>query len=571
MKVLVVDDQELNRNLLRHMLVQDGFEVVLATNGMEALEVCKAETPDLVLLDVVMPEMDGYETAPLLKQLSEDVYLPIIFITALGDQDSLRRCLEVGGDDFLNKPFDRVILQAKIKAHSRIRALSMKTSEQNKQLDFYRLKTEREHQIVEHIFNRALEGNYRIPHILDFHLSPASMFNGDIMLVALGPTGNLYVMMGDFTGHGLSSAIGTLPVSRTFYTMTQKGLAVGDIAREINDILLTILPDDMFCAATIIELNSKGKSVAIWAGGTPDIYIVDEEKGIRQTITSQHMSLGILDADEFDVSTQNYSVSSKDKIYVATDGVVESFNSEQEMFGYDRYKALLDDISTNTIDQVVDALTKFRGDSEQDDDISILSIACHPVNSDQDSAFSKFSALPHQFSVELDSTLIKETDPVLEIIDMLSFLKGAEQHRSTLFLLLSEAYNNAVDHGLLRLDSAIKDDEDGFIEYYMQRAELLAGLSAGSVSIGIEYDPKNTEIVFTVTDSGEGFDVAQTNHDKRTCTNFEHEHGRGNLLLHELASSVSYNDTGNQISVAYHTNSTNPHQHFNASISELPF
>jgi DNA-binding response OmpR family regulator len=127
LKVLVVDDQELNRNLLNHMLKHEGFDVVLAENGRQAIEVCKREDPDLVLLDVVMPELDGYETAPLLKELSTEVYLPIIFITALGDQDSLRRCLEVGGDDFLNKPFDRVILQAKIKAHSRIRNLSIKT------------------------------------------------------------------------------------------------------------------------------------------------------------------------------------------------------------------------------------------------------------------------------------------------------------------------------------------------------------------------------------------------------------------------------------------------------------
>lgn len=260
MKVLVVDDQELNRNLLQHMLKHEGFEVVLANDGYQAIEKCKEESPDLVLLDVVMPNLDGYETAPRLKELSGEVYLPIIFITALGDQESLKRCLDVGGDDFLNKPFDRVILQAKIKAHARIRDLSIKTYEQKKELDYHRLQTEREHQIVEHIFNRALAGNYKVPELLEFHLSPASMFNGDMFLVEIGPTGNLYMMMGDFTGHGLSSAVGTLPVSRTFYSMAQKGMAVGDIAAEINKVLLALLPDDMFCAGAIIELNSSGRT-----------------------------------------------------------------------------------------------------------------------------------------------------------------------------------------------------------------------------------------------------------------------------------------------------------------------
>jgi len=547
LKVLVVDDQELNRNLLRHMLKHEGFDVVLAENGVQAIEMCKQHNPDLVLLDVVMPEMDGYETAPKLKELSTDVYLPIIFITALGDQDSLRRCLEVGGDDFLNKPFDRVILQAKIKAHSRIRNLSIKTFEQNKQLDFYRLKTEREHQIVEHIFNRALEGNYHVPHLLDFHLSPASMFNGDIMLVALGPTGNLYVMMGDFTGHGLSSAVGTLPVSRTFYTMTQKGLSVGDIAREINDILLTLLPDDMFCAASLIELSSKGKSLSIWAGGTPDMYLVNENDGIKQHISSQHMALGILENDEFDIGTENYSVSPQEKLYVATDGVVESFNAQQEMFGYERLEGLLNDVSNNTIQQVVDALNDFRGNAEQDDDISILSLRCDAVNSDLEDNHHQYSQLPHRFKLRLDVEQIKITDPVVEVVDMLSFLKGAEQHRSTLFLLLSEAYNNALDHGLLGLDSNIKDNEDGFIEYYIQRAEKLETLDKGSIKIDINYQPQSKSILFNVTDSGAGFDVQS----KSVRIEGDQEHGRGNLLLQELAHSVVYNSLGNQVSITY--------------------
>lgn len=112
MKILVVDDQELNRNLLRFMLEQEQHQVALAVDGEEALTVFDEFAPDLVLLDVVMPKMDGFEVAPLLKAKSAEVYLPIIFITALDDKSSLEKCLQVGGDDFLNKPFDKVILSA---------------------------------------------------------------------------------------------------------------------------------------------------------------------------------------------------------------------------------------------------------------------------------------------------------------------------------------------------------------------------------------------------------------------------------------------------------------------------
>ena len=110
MRILVVDDQKLNRDLLKIMLEQQHYDVVTACNGIEALEVLDSGPVDIVLLDVIMPEMDGYETAPKIKQRSKDVYLPIIFITSLDDKESFERCLALGGDDFIHKPFDKIIL-----------------------------------------------------------------------------------------------------------------------------------------------------------------------------------------------------------------------------------------------------------------------------------------------------------------------------------------------------------------------------------------------------------------------------------------------------------------------------
>lgn len=550
LKVLVVDDQEINRKLLHHMLNHDGFDVVLASDGLQAIELYKTEHPDLVLLDVVMPNLDGYETAPILKELAGEVYLPIIFITALEDQDSLSRCLDVGGDDFLSKPFDRVILQAKIKAHSRIRDLSQKTFEQKKELDFYRLKTEREHQIVEHIFDRALEGNYQVPHLLEYHLSPASMFNGDLMLVALGPTGNLYIMMGDFTGHGLAAAIGTLPVSRAFYSMVQKGLAVGDIAIEVNEILLKLLPDDMFCAASIIELHNNGKSLSVWAGGTPDMYLVNDRNGQLMTIHSQHMALGILDNQEFDSDLLNFSVHKHQRLIMFTDGVVEITDENEQMFGYERLTNLLTSPDYRELPLIIEELYDFSAGVEQDDDISILSLRCAEVNSSLEQVENSYSNLPHHFNLVLNANSIKTSDPVLEVIDMITHIKGAEEHRSTLFLILSEAYNNALEHGLLDLSSSIKDSEDGFVDYYLQRDYKLNELNSGSITIDVKYIPQETMLYLTITDSGKGFDVTRETSD---LDNYE-KHGRGFLILNELAASVQYNDKGNQMKIGYQLN-----------------
>ena len=129
MNILVVDDQILNCRLLKAMLEQQFYTVFCAQNGQEALTILDNQAIDIVLLDVVMPVMDGFATAPEIKKRSKDVYLPVIFITALEDKESFEKCLAVGGDDFIHKPFDKVILSAKIKAHARTRRLSQQSNE----------------------------------------------------------------------------------------------------------------------------------------------------------------------------------------------------------------------------------------------------------------------------------------------------------------------------------------------------------------------------------------------------------------------------------------------------------
>ena len=548
LQILVVDDQQINRTILSRSLEKEGYLVVTAANGLEALEAFTHHEPDIVLLDALMPVMDGFIAAPKLKKMSTDVYLPIIFLTALDDQESLKKCLEVGGDDFLSKPFDQVILAAKIKAHARIRELSKKTFEQKKQLDFYRLQTEREFQIVEHIFNRALQGNYKVPELIDFYLSPAAMFNGDIMLSSLGPTGNLYIMMGDFTGHGLASAIGTLPVSRAFYALTKKGLSVGEVAAEINAILLTLLPSDMFCAAAVIEMSQSGTSVTFWNGGTPDIFIVNDDKGIREIVTAQHMPLGVLDSDEFESHTTNVNVTSDDRIFIYSDGVIELVSPNGDMFGEARLIQKLNDTKNNTIESIVCDLQDFKGEQEQHDDISILSLRCDETPINKTIIEDNYSKFPHHYELRLKAQDIKSACPIEELVDTIASIKGVQRHKSTLFLLVSEAYNNAVEHGILEMSSTVKDKKDGFLEYYETRQSKLEALSEGTIDIVIQYEPQEFLFTITITDSGKGFDTSKL---KSTGVTDQQPFGRGNELIRELSQSVSYNEKGNQVTICY--------------------
>ena len=546
LKILVVDDQNINRTILTRSLELHGHSVVTAANGQEAIEQYTLESPDIVLLDVIMPVMDGFEAAPRLKALSPTVYLPIIFLTALDDQNSLKECLEVGGDDFLSKPFDQVILAAKIEAHARTRELSIKTFQQKKKLDYYKYQTEREFQIIEHIYERALSDNYINEDIITTHLAPAETFNGDIVLTALSPSGNVYVFLGDFTGHGLAASIGTLPVSKAFYALTRKGLSVPDIANEINKILYGLLPTEMFCAAAIVEMNYSASHISIWAGGVPDLYLVNKLTGIREIIESKHMPLGILDNQEFDDEIEVFKIENTDRVFICSDGVIELENPHAELFGENRLRSILNDGNNSCVSSLIETLDVFKENARQNDDITIIELKCQKVKlpSQSDPNFSK---IPHQYQFKFNADDIKTVNPIDEITESICSIKGVLRHKSNIFLILSEAYNNALEHGVLKMNSALKRQKDGFFKYYAERAEKLAALENHFIDIKINYRPNFHILNIEISDSGDGFEV----NSNTTFSNENDDFGRGIKLLNEIATEVRYNKAGNAVSIDY--------------------
>jgi diguanylate cyclase (GGDEF)-like protein len=121
MKIAVVDDTQVNLLIVRKHVELLGHTAVTARNGIEAIEVYERDKPDLILMDVTMPEMDGYEAARRIRALEGGAnWTPIIFLTGLGAEDDLRCGIEAGGDDYLVKPVSPVVLGAKIKAMQRL-------------------------------------------------------------------------------------------------------------------------------------------------------------------------------------------------------------------------------------------------------------------------------------------------------------------------------------------------------------------------------------------------------------------------------------------------------------------
>ncbi len=114
--ILVVDDNEMNRDMLSRRLTRQGHEVVVAEDGQRALTLIGERAYDLILLDIMMPKMNGYEVLERMKADSNLQNIPVIMISAVDDLDSVVKCIEMGAEDYLFKPFNPVLLKARVDA-----------------------------------------------------------------------------------------------------------------------------------------------------------------------------------------------------------------------------------------------------------------------------------------------------------------------------------------------------------------------------------------------------------------------------------------------------------------------
>jgi serine phosphatase RsbU (regulator of sigma subunit) len=549
-KILVVDDIEANRILLRRTLTTiSSYQVFEAAGGSEALQVFEKETPDLILMDINMPGMDGYQVTSKIKSLIGDNYVPVIFVTALSSNDSLATALASGGDDFISKPFDVGLLESKINAHLRIRELNQQLSNKNEQLVHHNQILSHEHELINHFFENALKKSFLDKDVIRYHISPMSAFNGDLLLVERGPQGGIYLLLGDFTGHGLTAAMGTLPTAMIFFKMVSKGAAIDDIAHELNHQLNSLLPCGMFLTASLLEINPRGDTMSLWMGGMPESYWIGKNGKLKGLLHSKHMPIGILDDDEFEADVEILSVEHGDKIYLYSDGIPEAQRSDGEIFGNDRLTKILTTQTEDRFAQVLSELNSFTGSTDQNDDITLVEMTCTSVSAAEQSDVSDGNqglTLPWHISISVSAAEMREGNPVNHLSDMLGSLPVLGRHKGVIHVLLSEMYANALDYSILGLAGSNKVDETRFVEYYESRAAKLSQLDDATINFDFSYISASAapSLKIRMSDTGHGYQG-------HSSASNDQPHGRGLDILRSLCETLSFSDEGRTLEVLY--------------------
>ncbi|WP_437884245.1 SpoIIE family protein phosphatase [Pseudomonas sp. LRF_L74] len=554
LSILIAEDNAADRMLLSTIVGRQGHRALTASNGLEALSLFEQERPQLVLMDAMMPVMDGFESARRIKVLAGEALVPIIFLTSLSESEALARCLEVG-DDFLAKPYNRVILEAKIRAMDRLRRLQDMVLRQRDLIAKHNEHLLNEQRVAKAVFDKVAHSGALNASNIRYMQSPFALFNGDLLLAAFKPSGGMHVLLGDFTGHGLPAAIGAMPMAEMFYAMTSKGFSIAEILREVNAKLKRVLPVGVFCCATLLNISRQRHVVEVWNGGLPNGYLYRGSTGEWISLASRHLPLGVLDASAFNDSCEVYAMSPEDRIYLLSDGVLETSDSQGRMYGEERLLEVFEQrpAANELFDRIQASLAAFRGTAQ--DDVSMIEIGMPSDEQYPPSlAFSdsgQNSPLDWSADFEFRADTLRSFNPLPYLLQLLLEVRGLRPQGSALYSVLAEMYSNALEHGVLGLESALKQSAEGFTRYYQERRNRLSALQEGYVRfhLCLKSDGERGGVLrVSVEDSGKGFDVAAALQRKPRQDGLC---GRGMHLIRELTTNCQWQEDGCGVSVEF--------------------
>ena len=367
-RILIIDDDPMDIDIFRSIL-ESNYQLNIAINGKIGLK--RAQTPpypDLILLDVMMPEMDGFEVCKRLKADPLLQEIPVIFVTAKDTVTDETKGFNSGAVDYISKPFSIPIVLARVKTHLALRAATLRVERQNHLLLY-------EREVVETVLSKMRQSTQFDGSCLRFLISPLEKASGDIILAAFRPDGGQHVLLGDFTGHGLSAAIGSPIVAEIFYSRTLAGDSLNIILAKINQALCEKLPVDMFMAGCFAELAPSREKVTIWNCNIPDVILFRQGKSF-QRVPSSHRPLGIM-MQPYNAGITLAPLIKSDRIVLYSDGIVECTNPQGEAYGEKRLEAVLEDIITSgkKLEEVYEVLQRFLEGKKQKDDITVIEIS----------------------------------------------------------------------------------------------------------------------------------------------------------------------------------------------------
>lgn len=397
---------------------------------------------------------------------------------------------------------------------------------------------------------------------MDHWSLPAAQFSGDVFSAVMTAGDRLTIILADGTGHGLGTALCMMPISDIFYTMASKGFPISIIAKELNQKMERLLPEDRFIRVILTSISWGEKKIEVWNGGAPPSFFLNKAGEFLKFWKSRHLPVGILSTPDFDDSVESYQWENPGQFFIHTDGLTTAKNGKDESFGTERmHRILSDSIPEVRFQNLRTAVIDHIGVWEAGDDLSLISINCDPEclpkteMKEQISQEKAYAPSAWKLSLHLNETDMKNIDVLPVLLTWFKQVGIDQKDTQRLFLILSELYTNALDHGLLHLDSSLKDTSSGFDEYMDQRGQRMNHLEDAKIDIFLERvsQLEGNLLKIRLEDSGKGFDFTRhiQGFEKGDDENILNLYGKGIELVSRMAQNMHYSNQGNVIELEY--------------------
>ncbi len=371
-KILVVEDDPASRRLLEIMLRRQ-YRVMTAASGDEALSIAAAQNPDMVLLDIEMPGMDGFQTLEQLRAGIIDHAVPVIFLTARADTESRDKGLEAGAVDYLIKPYDRTELSIKVKNH-----LALFTA--RKELEGAHRVMAQEMEMASQLQRSLLPQEFPRDERVNFSVMyiPSSTASGDFYDLVEIPGNRVGFVQVDVSGHGVRSAIIGAMFKMAFRTRAASGASPSVLLSQISEEMFQLIPDTDFLTVFCGFIDMQSLELVYCNAGHPRPFLYRRDTGQVAELSLGGTLLGAFAGMKFEEGAEQLKPG--DKILLYTDGATEAHRSEYaDLYGTDRLKRLfVENISADPqviLDAIVSGIRSFQAREAFDDDVSLLVVS----------------------------------------------------------------------------------------------------------------------------------------------------------------------------------------------------
>jgi len=395
-RILIVDDVQENLDLMEAILISKGFNVIMAHNGAQGLEIIENELPDLVLLDVMMPLMDGFEVTRRVRANPNLPYIPIVLVTALQDHDAILTGLEAGADEFLSKPFSQPELVARARALVKLKQSNQQLIEAAQENERLNRLLQAENTRMGDELERTREAQLRLmpqtapPYdgvSFQAYYNPALEVGGDYYDYFRLDNQRFVALVGDAVGKGgaavLAVAITKSLIAAEFSLVAERSQ---DEVLKFNPAEVLARVNQVICST----LESSQTEITLWCGvvdlerriirfanaGQPFPYLCQYRQG-RHSLTELKqggLPLGLFANTQYTVREASFERG--DRLVLYSDGITEGQNQEGELFGSEKLTETLLEAGgvgpQDLCDRVLLALDTFCEDAPQSDDRTLV-------------------------------------------------------------------------------------------------------------------------------------------------------------------------------------------------------